>query len=150
MKMTLVRWTPNEWPVLRSRSLWNDPFLGLLDNWAGDNRDFGLTVDLAERDDRYVISAELPGVKSEDLNVTVENDVLTISAEKHDEFEGNEDGVYRRERSFGRLSRSFKLGDQVNAEKIDAEYKDGVLTLNLPKAEKAKPREVKVKVKNVK
>ena len=148
--MTLVRWTPNEWPVLRSRSLWNDPFLGLLDNWAGDNRDFGLTVDLAERDDRYVISAELPGVKSEDLNVTVENDVLTISAEKHDEFEGNEDGVYRRERSFGRLSRSFKLGDQVNAEKIDAEYKDGVLTLNLPKAEKAKPREVKVKVKNVK
>ena len=148
--MTLVRWTPNGWPVLRSRSLWNDPFLGLSDNWAGDNRNFGLTVDLAERDDRYVISAELPGVKSEDLNVAVENDVLTISAEKHDEFEGNEDGVYRRERSFGRLSRSFKLGEQVNAEKIDAEYKDGVLTLNLPKAEKAKPREVKVKVKNVK
>ena len=148
--MALVRWTPNGWPVLRSRSFWTDPFSGLFDNWASDNRDSGLRVDLAERDDRYVISAEIPGVKSEDLNVTVENDVLTISAEKHDEFEGKEDGVYRRERSFGRLSRSFKLGDQVNAEKIDAEYKDGVLTLNLPKAEKAKPREVKVKVKNVK
>ena len=148
--MALVRWTPNGWPVLRSRSFWNDPFSGLCDNWAGDNRDSGLRVDLAERDDRYVISAELPGVKSEDLNVTVENDVLTISAEKHDEFEGKEDGVYRRERSLGSLSRSFKLDDQVNAEKIDAEYKDGVLTLNLPKAEKAKPREVKVKVKNVK
>ena len=148
--MALVRWTPNGWPVVRSRSFWNDPFSGLFDNWANDNRDSGLRVDLAERDDRYVISAEIPVVKSEDLNVTVENDVLTISAEKHDEFEGKEDGVYRRERSFGRLSRSFKLGDQVNAEKIDAEYKDGVLTLNLPKAEKAKPREVKVKVKNVK
>ncbi len=148
--MTLVRWTPTGVPAHRSRSFWNDPFIDLFDNRAWDNRDSGLRVDLAERDDRYVISAELPGVKSEDLNVTVENDVLTISAEKHDEFEGKEDGVYRRERSFGRLSRSFKLGDQVNAGKIDAEYKDGVLTLNLPKAEKAKPREVKVKVKNVK
>ena len=146
--MTLVRWTPNKVPT--RRNFWTDPFVDLFENWAIDNRDTGLRVDLAEKDDHYVISAELPGVKAQDLNVSVENDTLTITAEKRDEFEGNEKGVYRRERSFGRVSRSFQLGNQVDAEKIDAEYKDGVLTLTLPKVERAKPREVKVKIKSAK
>ncbi len=145
--MTLVRWTPTGVPAHRSRSLWTDPFMDLFDHWASDNRATGLRVDLSEKEDHYVISAEVPGVKSEDLNVTVENDTLTISAEKRDEYEGNEGGVLRRERSYGRISRSFQLGNQVDAEKIEAEYKDGVLTVTLPKLEKAKPRELKVKVK---
>jgi len=148
--MTLVKWTPAGVPVRRNRSFWVDPFMDLFDHWASDNRESGLRVDLAEKENHYVITAEIPGVKSEDLSVTVENDVLTISAEKRDEFEGKEGGVYRRERSYGSLSRSFKLGEQVNTEKIDAEYKDGVLTLTLPKLEKALPREVKVKVKKAK
>ncbi|MBN2290539.1 MAG: Hsp20/alpha crystallin family protein [Candidatus Glassbacteria bacterium] len=146
--MKLVRWTPTSAPA--RRNFWADPFVDLFDLWASDNRDSGLRVDLVEKDDHYVISAELPGVKSEDLNISVDNDVLTISAEKRDEFEGQEGGVYRRERSFGRVSRSFQLGSQVDVDKIDAEYKDGVLKLTLPKVEKAKPREVKVKVKNAK
>ena len=145
--MTLVRWTPNRWPELRNRSHFADPFADLFSHWAHDNRDSGLRVDLAEKEDRYVISAELPGVKSDDLNVTLENDLLTISAERRDEFEGEDKGVYRRERSYGNVSRSFKLGGQVDIEKLDAEYKDGVLTVELPKLEKAKPRELKVKVK---
>jgi HSP20 family protein len=146
--MKCVRWTPARVPT--RRNFWHDPFVDLFEHLATDNRDTGLKVDLAQRDDNYVISAELPGVQAEDLNVSVENDTLTISAEKRDEYEGKESGVYSRERSFGRVSRSFQLGNQVDAEKIDAEYKNGVLTLTLPKAEQAKPREVKVKVKNAK
>ena len=145
--MTLVRWAPRV--PIRS-SFWTDPFADIFDHRAIDNRETGLRVDLAEKENHYVISAELPGVKSEDLNVSVENDLLTISAEKRDEFEGNENGVCRRERSYGRVSRSFQLGNQVDADKIDAGYKDGVLTLTLPKVEAAKPKEVKVKVKNTK
>ena len=145
--MTLVRWTPTGVPVHRNRSFWADPFMDLFDHRASDNRASGLRVDLAEKEDHYIISAEVPGVKSEDLNLKVENDTLTISAEKRDEYEGNEGGVLRRERSYGRTSRSFQLGSQVDAEKIDAEYKDGVLTVTLPKLEEAKPRELKVKVK---
>ena len=146
--MKLVRWTPVRVPT--RRNFWQDPFVDLFEHLATDNRDTGRKVDLAQRDDNYVISAELPGVQAEDLNVSVENDTLTISAEKRDEYEGKEGGVYSRERSFGRVSRSFQLGNQVDAEKIDAEYKNGVLTLTLPKVEQAKPREVKVKVKNAK
>ena len=86
------------------------------------------------------------GVKSDDLNLTVENDLLTLSAEKKDEFEDNRDGLYRRERSFGKVTRSFKLGNQVDVEKIDAEFRDGVLKVTLPKLEAAKPRTLKVKV----
>ena len=145
--MTMVRWTPR---VPTRRSFWTDPFADLFDHRATDTPETGLRVDLAEKENHYVISAELPGVKSEDLNVSVENDLLTISAEKRDELEGNENGVYRRERSYGRVSRSFQLGNQVDADKIDAGYKDGVLTLTLPKVEAAKPREVKVKVRNSK
>ena len=145
--MALVRWTPTGVPVRRSRSFWTDPFTDLFEQWASDNRGSGLRVDLSEKENHYIISAEIPGVKSEDINVTVENDTLTISAEKRDEYEGNEGGVLRRERSYGRVGRSFQLGNQVDAEKIDAEYKDGVLTVTLPKLEEAKPRELKVKVK---
>ncbi|MEA2062337.1 MAG: Hsp20/alpha crystallin family protein [Gemmatimonadota bacterium] len=143
--MSLIRWTPTG-PALRGRTFF-DPFTDLFDSWASDNRDTGLRVDLAEKEDHYVISAELPGVKNEDLSVTVENDLLTVSAEKRDEFEGKDGSVFRRERTFGRVSRSFRLGNQVDVEKIDAEYKDGVLTVTLPKLETVKPRELKVKVK---
>ena len=143
--MTLVRWTPR---VPTQSSFWTDPLANFFDHRATDNRETGLKVDLAEKENHYAISAELPGVKSEDLNVSVEKDVLSISAEKRDDFDGKEDGVYRRERSYGRVSRSFHLGNQVDVDKINAEYKDGVLTLTLPKVEAAKPREVKVKVKN--
>ena len=137
--MRLVRWEPG------TRLFWPEAFRSLLNDTAYTENDF--RVDLIEKDDHYTLSAELPGVKKEDIKVSVENNVLTLSAEKHDEQEGKENGVYRRERAYGKVSRSFNLGDEVTPDKIDANYKDGVLTLTLTKKEEVKPREIEVKVK---
>jgi HSP20 family protein len=138
--MRLVRWQP------RTSLFWPETFRGLFDEWPGWNENDDFRVDLAEKDDRYVLSAELPGVKKEDIKVAVENNVLTITAEKRDESETKEKGVYRCERVYGKLSRSFNLGEAVNVEKIEGEYKDGVLTLNLLKKEEVKPRQIEVKL----
>ena len=104
-------------------------------------------MDIAESENNYTVSAELPGVDKKDLKVTVENDTLTIEAEKRHDYESEKDGRYHSERSYGKLSRSFKLNGKVDAEKIEADYKNGVLTLTLPKREEVKAREVTVKVK---
>ncbi|HUU26406.1 MAG TPA: Hsp20/alpha crystallin family protein [archaeon] len=139
--MRLVRYEP------KANLFWPETFRSLLGDWPVGAPENDLRVDLVEKEDRYVLSAELPGVKKEDIKVAVEEDVLTVSAEKHDEFEGKEDGVYRRERSYGKVYRSFTLGDKVAQDKIEGEYKNGVLTLNLPKKEEVKAKPVEVKVK---
>ncbi|MEA1997660.1 MAG: Hsp20/alpha crystallin family protein [Gemmatimonadota bacterium] len=139
--MRLVRYEP------RSNFFWPETFRSLFEDLPvpASERDF--RVDFADKDDRYVLSAELTGAKKEDIKVTVEDSVLTVSAEKRDEFEEKDKDVYRRERRYGKVSRSFTLGDEVLAEKIEGEYKDGVLTLSLPKREEVKARPVEIKVK---
>jgi HSP20 family protein len=93
-----------------------------------------------------VIHAELPGMKKEDLDVRVENNVLTLRGKKERKEEAKEEGYFRAERAYGSFSRSFSLPSTVEVSKIAAEYKDGVLTLRLPKAEEAKPRQIEVKI----
>jgi len=147
---TLTRWQSNRntWPQLREKSFWASPFADMFDRMlTTDETLAGFPVDLAEEDDRYVLKAELPGVKNEDLSLNVENDVLTISAEKKDEYESRDKGLYRRERSYGKFSRSFQLNGLVNADKVDAEYKDGVLSVTLPKREETRGRQIQVKTK---
>jgi len=148
--MRLVRWTPtnpNFSPVLRDRFFSTDPFSRVLEDWFSCTPASGVNVDIVENEGNYTLSAELPGVDKKDLKITVENDTLTIEAEKRNSYESEKDGRYHSERAYGKFSRSFKLNSQVDAEKIDAEYKDGVLILTLPKREEVKPREVTVKVK---
>lgn len=104
-------------------------------------------MDVHEKDDAYVIRAEMPGVKKEDIAVTLENGVLTISGETKSETEEKEEGrVIRQERRYGRYVRSLRLGTLIDAKKVKAAYKDGVLELTLPKAEEVKPRKVAVEV----
>ncbi len=106
-------------------------------------------VDVREAKDELVLSAELPGLETKDVSVSVENSVLTIGGEKRQEFETtNDEGqVHIAERHYGRFERSFRLPQTVDAEKIDAKFKDGVLTVALPKVEAAKPRKIEVRVK---
>ncbi len=109
--------------------------------------DLAPPLDVRERADDFLITAELPGVKKEDIGITLENGVLTISAEtKSESAEKDGERVVRQERRFGKYTRSLRLGTQVNEKTIKANYKDGVLELTLPKAEEVKPKKISVNV----
>ncbi|MBW7996708.1 MAG: Hsp20/alpha crystallin family protein [Candidatus Glassbacteria bacterium] len=146
--MRLVRWNPTAAgnPVA-TRSCWNgDPFFGLMRDWVTpDNVGRGMDADVFEKEDHYILTAELPGVSKEDLRVKVEGDVLTIEAEKKSEFSDSDEGSYHAERRYGSFSRSFRLNSQVEGDKIDANFKDGVLRLTLPKREEVKGRAIEIK-----
>lgn len=104
-------------------------------------------VDIVEGTNQYDIKVELPGVKKEDVRITVQNDVLTIRGEKKQEDQKKGDNYHRVERSYGSFQRSFTLPTSVKSDKIEASYDNGILSLILPKVEEAKPKEVEVKLK---
>ncbi|MFA6456116.1 MAG: Hsp20/alpha crystallin family protein [Bacteroidota bacterium] len=110
-------------------------------------RDWNPAVDIIENNDNYVLKAELPGMIKDDVKITLENNVLTIRGEKKQETEKKEENYHRVERSYGSFERSFTIPGSIKVNDIDAQYKDGVLTLTLPKAEEAKPKMIDVKVK---
>ena len=103
-------------------------------------------VDIYETPNELVVKADLPDVNEKDIDIRVENNLLTIRGERKFENSVSEDNYLRVERTYGSFSRSFSLPNTVNAETIHAEYKNGVLTVNLPKREESKPRQVKVSV----
>lgn len=103
-------------------------------------------VDIIEDSNEYLVKAELPELKKEDVKVSVENGELTISGERKSEKEEKDKRFHRIERSYGSFIRSFTLPESVNADKVSAEFKDGVLSVHLPKDEKAKPKSIEVKV----
>ena len=104
-------------------------------------------VDIFENDNHeIVIKAEMPGLKREDIDLRVENSTLTLRGERKRESEVKEDSYHRVERAYGTFSRSFSLPATVDAGKVTADYKDGVLTVVLPTREDAKPRQIQVKV----
>ena len=102
-------------------------------------------LDIAEDDARYVVKAEVPGCKTEDIEVTVSGNVLTIRGEKKEEQEKRDKGYYHVERSFGSFRRDLNLAGDVDTGKIEALCKDGILTITVPKSEKAKATKVKIK-----
>jgi len=104
------------------------------------------TVDIYETEHELVVKADLPDIKPEELDIRVENNILTIRGERKFEKKVNESNYLRVERSYGSFSRSFSLANTVNTEAIKAEYKNGVLTLTVPKREEAKPKQIKVNV----
>ena len=128
---------------------WN-PFREMERNFLGSAFDFGGSdfwhpvVDLYEKDNNIVIKAELPGLQQDDIEVKVEQNHLIIKGERKKEEEHKDKKFYRSERNYGMFHRVFGLTDSVDAEKISAKYRDGVLEIVLPKANKAKPKKIKI------
>jgi len=103
-------------------------------------------VDIVEDENEYLIKAELPEVKKDDVKVTVQDDVLTISGERMFEKEEKGRKYHRMERAYGSFARSFTLPEDADGVKVAAEFKDGVLKVHLPKSEQAKPKSIEVKI----
>lgn len=153
--MSLIRWNPTRelsaWPsemlsIQREMNRLFDSFFRNDDVAAGPSL-WSPAVDVIERNDEYEVRMELPGVRKDAVKITIENNVLTIRGEKQQESNEEEKGYRRVERSYGAFQRSFTLPMTVRPEKIDATVADGVLTVRLPKAEEARPKEIEVKVK---
>ncbi|RMF99863.1 MAG: Hsp20/alpha crystallin family protein [Acidobacteria bacterium] len=103
------------------------------------------SVDIFENKDQVVLEAELPGMKPEDVNISIENNVLTIQGERKFEKKEEGDNYHRIERRYGSFTRSFTLPPTVDTEKITAEFDNGVLRLTIAKREEAKPRRIEIK-----
>ncbi|MCS7229148.1 MAG: Hsp20/alpha crystallin family protein [Candidatus Kryptonium sp.] len=103
-------------------------------------------VDISETDDEYIVRAEIPGVNKDDIKITIKENMLTISGEKKQEKETKNENFHRIERVYGSFSRSFTLPSAVKVDKVEAKFKDGVLTIKLPKVEEAKAKEIEIKV----
>lgn len=104
------------------------------------------SLDVYEDKDNLYVRAELPGMKREDINLTLHDGSLSISGERKSEAKLKDAEVYRSERFFGRFQRTVTLTTPVEAEKVKAQYKDGILTVTLPKAEEAKPKQIDVNI----
>lgn len=103
------------------------------------------SVDISENKDQIVLEAELPGMKPEDVNISIENNVLTIHGERKFEKKDDSDNYHRVERSYGSFTRSFTLPPTVSSENAQAEFENGILRLTLAKREEAKPRRIEIK-----
>ena len=143
--MPLVRWEPmRELNTLQTEM--NRLFNNFFDDEGGnaERRRWAPAVDLLEREDSLVLRADLPGLKEEDVQIEVRDNVLTISGERRAEFEDSEQGYYRIERAYGNFSRSLSLPDGVDADKIEAHFEDGVLEVKIPKPEERKPKRISI------
>ena len=143
--MAIVRWKP-----MRDIFAVQDEMNRMFDSFWGDRtgEDDGMLmppVDVTEKEDKFTVSVELPGLKKDDIKLSLRNNVLTISGSKKRESESKNDRFHRIERSFGTFCRTINLASSVDASKIDADFKDGILTVNLPKVEEAKPKEISIK-----
>ncbi|MBI4000914.1 MAG: Hsp20/alpha crystallin family protein [Nitrospira defluvii] len=154
---TLVRWDPFkiQWNPSKERDELESRLATILGHRAstGNGGKEALTVaewsplvDIVEDEKEYLIKAELPEMRKEDVRLTVEDEVLTISGER--KFEKEEQGRkhHRIERAYGSFVRSFSLPEDADGSKVTADYKDGVLHVHLPKSEKAKPKSIEIKV----
>ncbi len=140
--MALVRYNPlNELRNVNNLfgRFFNDPMFNL------EQTQWQPAVDVVREDDKIVINAELPGVKKDDISIDVTENVLTLKGEKKYENEVNEENYYRKERMTGSFERSFTLPEGVTSDQINAEYHDGILKVEIPKAEKEEPKQIKIK-----
>lgn len=138
---TLSRAMDRMFDRMMGESLFDMPTL-----WQqGDERSNGLALDVAEQDDKFIVKASVPGINPEDIEVTLNEGVLTIKGETKEDHEVKEENYHLRERHFGSFMRRIALPSNVDAEHVEATNENGVLTLTLPKAENVKPRRIEVK-----
>lgn len=152
--MSLVRWQPRSalrpWSPLHEMENFQQE-MDRLFGWAfgrgGESFLDGAwspAVDVVQQDDHYQVRVDLPGMKRDDIDVTIHGNTLTISGEKKRQSETKEENLYRAERYYGKFSRSLTLPTAVDAEKIAATYRDGVLEIKVPKTEEARARMIKI------
>ena len=146
--MTLVRWEPLNTAITGPGNLFQGFDEALERIWGnGPVRRWTPAVDVYENKDSVVVKAELPGVDPKEVEISVEDGTLYLKGERKSESEDQRDGYHRLERSYGSFARAFTLPDSVDPEKVSAEYKDGLLSVTLPKREESKPKKVKIAVK---
>lgn len=152
--MSLIRYEPATFPFLREMEDMSERFnrfIGSRTRPTGENESLILTdwmpaVDIQETETEYLLKAELPEVKKEDVKVTVENGVLTIQGERKQEKEEKGKKFHRIERSYGTFLRTFTVPLDSEDNKVAADFKDGILRVHLPKTEKPRPRAIEVKL----
>ncbi len=114
-------------------------------SWEEDSVAWSPRVDVEESKDAYKVIADLPGLKKDDIQLTLRDNVLTLKGERNAEKETNNDGYFHRERSFGSFCRTFHVPERVKQQDIKADYKNGVLEILIPKTEEEKPKQIAVK-----
>lgn len=146
----LMRWQPrNDQVSLRDAMdrLFEDSFIGPRWGWLAPASAANLAINMYETKNEVVVKAALPGVKPEEVEVTITGNTLTISGESKEENEVKEKDYMRKERQFTSFTRSVTLPDGLKADQADASFENGVLTLKVPKTEQAKPKTIQVKAK---
>jgi len=156
--MALIRWQPRqpmkdvqEWSPFRDLDLFREE-MGRLFGWPSSgtrmsgqlDHGWAPAVDVIQEEDRFHVRADLPGMKREDIQITLDGDTLGIAGEKKSEHEEKHDGFYREERSCGTFSRIIVLPASVDSDRIEASYRDGVLDVVIPKSDSAKPKQIKI------
>ena len=144
--MTLVKWNPTGNMVHWRENFLND-FIKSDRFYNPSRENWYPVVDVNENDDAYHFQMELPGLAKEDVKISFKDDVLLVSGEKKAEQKEENKNYHYYERRFGKFQRGFRINSDVIVDKIDASFKNGVLMIDLPKAEIAKPKEIEVKVK---
>ncbi len=137
---TLIRWNPRQHRLINefdrlfeTPALWQTP------------RNWGLALDVVEKDDLYTVKASVPGLEPDDIEITLEDNTLTIKGKFEREEEDENERYHLRERRSGSFSRTINFPVLVNAEAVEANYEQGVLTLAVPKAEEVKPKRIAIK-----
>ncbi len=147
--MNLVKWDPfRELEDVSSRlnRIFGRPLARMGSDEMMSMADWTPSADISETDTEYLIKAEIPGVKKEDVKVTIQDGILTIQGERKMEKEEKDKKYHRIERSYGSFTRSFRLPDDADESAVKAEFKDGLLNVTLTKSAKAKPKSINVSV----
>jgi HSP20 family protein len=157
--MVLDRWQPTRrlpWRLFRELEETGRQFDSLFETsfWPAvwrrlpaQEREWSPAIEVFEKEDKYVIRAELPGLKEEDVEVSVSDETLTMKGEKKTEHEVKEEEYHWSERTYGSFLRTIRLPSNVDAEKIEAEYENGIMEITLPKMAEVKPKKIAVKPK---
>ena len=147
--MAIVRWEPYRDLMTAQREfdrLFREALTPAMGEGEVSTRTWAPPVDIYENGDNLVLKAELPGINPDDVEVRVEDNTLYMKGERKFEKEVKEENYHRVERAYGTFARTFSLPNSIDSDKVAASYKDGVLTLTLPKKEEAKPKKIKINI----
>ena len=149
--MALIHWKPNaaNWEPLNSLESIREEMNRMFDTSARCQNSlwgsaFAPALDVVEEKDGFIVRADLPGLSKDDVSVAIQDNILTIKGDRKSDIEQTKGNIYRQERVYGQFLRTVELPLRVEAGKVQATFKDGVLTVSLPKSEEAKPKEIKV------